>query len=103
MHLLINPTSGLDIIESRDDHRKLFEEIVLLKSFALDRLGVVSYLDIRTTVHYELGSYFRLVPRNVFLSEQELSVEVCHVDAVEVNYRNFPDPGKSQVLQDFTT
>lgn len=95
MHLLINPTSGFDIIESCDDHRKLFEEVVLLKSFALNRLGVVRYLNIRATIHYELGSYFRLVPRNVFFSEQELSVEVCHIYAVEINYRDFPDTGES--------
>ena len=85
----VNPSAGFHVIQASDDHLELSEEI-----FAkfLHRIGVPVNLDTRASFGDECGSNLCLVLADVRATEEELSIEVGHVDLVKVDHVDVSEP-----------
>lgn len=68
----------------------------------LDKICVIVDLAALDAAHHEIRRNLCLVLAHVSASEQELAVEVGHVNLVEVDYVNVLDARESQVLEELT-
>lgn len=73
MNSLVDPSPCFNIVKAGDDDLEVFVE---LNRKVLNHLGVGCDSHSRNSVHHEFGCDFSLEGVHIFLSEQELPVEV---------------------------
>ena len=84
----VDPTACLYIIKSRNDNLELPEEFFIK---FLNWIGMRSDDTALYSIHNKLRRNMRLVFVHIGATEQKLSVQVCQIDFIEVDYVNILD------------
>ena len=95
----VDPSTCLHIVEASNYNLELAEKFLVE---LLYRVRVRCDLAALDTVHDEFRSDVRLVGADIFFAEKELTIQVGHVDHIQVDYVNVLDARESQVLEDLT-
>ena len=88
MHHGIDPTACFYIIKSCNDNLELSEEFFIK---FLNWIGMRSDDTALDSIHDKLRCNVRLIFVHIGATEQKLSVQVCQIDFIEVDYVNILD------------
>lgn len=83
MYEFVEPPPRLHIVQASNNDGELAVEAAWL---VLDLALVGDDLHTAYPFHHEISGHFGFVPADVLLAEQELAVQVCEVDCVQVDY-----------------
>lgn len=88
----VDPSPGLDVVKSGDDHRELLIEAHV---FVLNSAGVRGHQHAWDTQHDEIRSCRGLTLADISFTEQELAIEIRNVNGVHVDHMDVAEPGES--------
>ncbi len=95
MQCEVEPSPRLYVIKSCDNYMKFCEEA---RREVLDLANMRLHAHRWTSLHDEVSRGHCLGLTHIFLTEQELSVQIRHVDRVHIDHLNITETGKSQIL-----
>lgn len=95
----VHPSARQDGVEATHDNVELAVEV---DAHVLDAFAVRGYLAVRHTLADELGGHLGFGSTNVALAEQELPVQVGHVDRVHINDVDVREAHVGEVLEQLT-
>lgn len=95
----IDMAPSIEVVERIEDDAELFEPVDVELSF-FDVRMVGFYLDIRIEPPCCLLCDCGLRLLDVFMSEEELPVQIAEVDCIEINDMYFPKASKDKVLEE---
>ena len=101
MNQSIQPKSGLLTIQSRDNHHILIIKRGVPFQNILNPLFIVLDINPLNPCHHNLSSNLSLIPANIFLPKQELSVQIRQLDDIHVDYVDVFEAHEAAVFEDF--
>lgn len=92
----VQPSTGLDVVEAGNDG---VEGRVEARVLVLDHPVVRRHVHPRASFVDKVSSHDGLGGAHVLLPKEELPVEVCHVDGVQIDHVDVRNPRHGKVLQ----